>query len=539
MAAPLFLGFDLSTQQLKALVIDSDLSVVGEASVHLDNDFPEFQTQGGVHRHDDGLTVTVPTLLWVRAFDLILQRLKEKGVNFESIACLSGTGQQHGSVYWKKGARETLKNLQSGKSLFEQLKDSFSISDSPIWMDSSTGTQCRALEDVLQGPQNLSNITGSRAYERFTGNQIAKMYQEKGDAFSICERISLVSSFAASLFIADYAPIDFSDGSGMNLMNIHTYTWENKCLEACAPDLKDKLGEVVPSYDVIGPISQYMVLEYGFDPDCKVVAFTGDNPASLAGMRLEEGDIAVSLGTSDTLMLCFKTPKPALEGHIFVNPVEENAYMALLCFKNGSLTRESLRDSSADGSWELFEKALKESSPGNGGNIGIYFEVTEITPFAVGVHRFNERGERVESFPKHVEIRALVEGQFMAKRAHAEALGYTAGPNTRILATGGASSNLAILQVLADIFNAPVYTIKDTTNSACLGCAYRAKHGLERESTGATFKHVVSCAPQYNLITKPFANSPNIYNSLTRRYKELEDSIVDDLYQQSKKAKHT
>ena len=103
--------------------------------------------------------------------------------------------------------------------------------------------------------------------------------------------------------------------------------------------------------------------------------------------------------------------------------------MALLCFKNGSLTRESLRDSSADGSWELFEKALKESSPGNGGNIGIYFEVTEITPFAVGVHRFNERGERVESFPKHVEIRALVEGQFMAKRAHAEALGYTAGKN--------------------------------------------------------------------------------------------------------------
>lgn len=65
-----------------------------------------------------------------------------------------------------------------------------------------------------------------------------------------------------------------------------------------------------------------MVQQYGFNPDCKVVACTGDNPASLAGMRLEEGDVAVSLGTSDTLMLCFKTPKPALEGHIFVNPVE-------------------------------------------------------------------------------------------------------------------------------------------------------------------------------------------------------------------------
>ncbi|KAF7245755.1 Xylulose kinase [Varanus komodoensis] len=48
-------------------------------------------------------------------------------------------------------------------------------------------------------------------------------------------------------------------------------------------------------------------------------------------------------------------------------------------------------------------------------------------------------------------------------------------PTTRILATGGASYNKAILQVLSDVFNAPVYTI-DTTNSACLGSAYRAIH---------------------------------------------------------------
>ena len=101
--------------------------------------------------------------------------------------------------------------------------------------------------------------------------------------------------------------------------------------------------------------------------------------------------------------------------------------MALLCFKNGSLTRESIRDSSAEGSWEAFEKALKRTCPGNDGNIGIYFDVMEITPFAVGTHRFNEKDERVDSFPKDVEVRALIEGQFMAKRAHAESLGYKLG----------------------------------------------------------------------------------------------------------------
>lgn len=105
----------------------------------------------------------------------------------------------------------------------------------------------------------------------------------------------------------------------------------------------------------------------------------------------------------------------------------ENAYMALLCFKNGSLTRESIRDSSADNSWEIFNKALKNTDRGNKGNIGIYFAATEITPFAVGIHRFNDKGERVDSFSKEIEVRALVEGQIMAKRAHAEALGYSLG----------------------------------------------------------------------------------------------------------------
>ena len=65
-----------------------------------------------------------------------------------------------------------------------------------------------------------------------------------------------------------------------------------------------------------------MVERYGFSKNCKVVAFTGDNPGSLAGMRLGKGDVAISLGTSDTLMLWLEKPSPALDGHIFINPLD-------------------------------------------------------------------------------------------------------------------------------------------------------------------------------------------------------------------------
>uniref|UniRef100_A0A4W4E1Z6 Xylulose kinase n=1 Tax=Electrophorus electricus TaxID=8005 RepID=A0A4W4E1Z6_ELEEL len=443
-----YLGFDFSTQQLKVVAIDGNLQVIHQNNVQFDSDLPAFRTQGGVHVHGDGLTVTSPVHMWVK---------------------------QHGSVYWKNGTRTSLQLLDPDRDLHSLLQVFFAVLDSPVWMDSSTVKQCQYLESAVGGAQQLADITGSRAYERFTSSQIAKIHQLQPNKYNETERISLVSSFAASLFLGDYAAIDYSDGSGMNLMDIFTKQWSLPCLKATAPMLAAKLCDPTPSTALLGSISSYFVKRFGFPEHCKVVAFTGDNPGSLAGMRLQEGDIAVSLGTSDTVFLWITEPRPAVEGHIFCNPVDCSSYMALICYKNGSLTRERIRNECSGGSWESFSSALWSTPMGNNGSIGIYFDVVEIIPPAIGIYRFDQHDKRVDAFTREVEIRALVEGQFLAKRVHAQKLGYRIIPGTKVLATGGASSNKAILQVLSDVFNAPVYTI-DVANSACLGSAFRAMH---------------------------------------------------------------
>uniref|UniRef100_A0A672GGC6 Xylulose kinase n=1 Tax=Salarias fasciatus TaxID=181472 RepID=A0A672GGC6_SALFA len=291
--------------QLKAAAINEDLDVVHQSCVHFDSELSSYRTQGGVHLHADGLTVTSPVLMWVEALDLLLDKMKNAGFDFSRVRALSGSGQQHGSVFWRKGASETLKHLDPQQDLVHLLQRSFSVADSPVWMDCSSSRQCSALQQAAGGAVRLAEVTGSRAYERFTGNQIAKLRASRAEDFQDTERISLVSSFAASLFLGRYAAIDLSDGSGMNLLDIRTRSWSEICLEATAPHLDLLLGRPVPSSSVLGPVSPYFVQRFGFSESCSVVAFTGDNPG-----RKSDGLNQLSCGSWGCLVFLIRPMTP-------------------------------------------------------------------------------------------------------------------------------------------------------------------------------------------------------------------------------------
>ena len=112
---------------------------------------------------------------------------------------------------------------------------------------------------LLLDPGINELLNSLRAYERFTGNQIAKIAKEKPEAYNSTVRISLVSSFVPTLLTGVFSGLDLSDGSGMNLLDVTAKAWSTECLDACAPGLMERLGEPVMSYTVVGNLASYYV----------------------------------------------------------------------------------------------------------------------------------------------------------------------------------------------------------------------------------------------------------------------------------------
>ena len=105
----------------------------------------------------------------------------------------------------------------------DQLRDVWARATAPVWLDSSTPEACAAITAAVGGAPALARLTGSRAFERFTGPQIRAFAERQPEGYATTERVHLVSSFMASLLTGTHAPLDPGDASGMNLMDITTF----------------------------------------------------------------------------------------------------------------------------------------------------------------------------------------------------------------------------------------------------------------------------------------------------------------------------
>jgi xylulokinase len=347
-----------------------------------------------------------------------------------------------------------------------------------------------------------------------------RFHKKHPEVHRATSRITLVSSFLASIFLGRIAPFDISDVCGMNLWDIHAGAWSEPLLTLAAgsdglDSLKQKLGEVrEDGGGSMGPISSYFVQRYGFPSDCGIAPFTGDNPATILSLPLRPLDAIVSLGTSTTFLM--STPKyiPDPAYHFFNHPTTAGLYMFMLCYKNGGLAREKVRDSlpkpQSSDSWSTFNKValgtppLSQSPSQDPAKLGLYFPLPEIVPnVRAGTWRYtcssdgSNLQEIKEPWSKESDARAILESQILSLRlrsqklVHPPATGIPAQPR-RIYLVGGGSLNPAIARIVGDVLGGAegIYKLDVGGNACALGGAHKAVWAMERKQ-GESFEELI------------------------------------------------
>ena len=478
----MFLGLDCSTQSLSAIIIDAEKGTIEhEEVVRFQNELPQHQTTHGFVRgaHPDEFFSS--PLMWLDALDLLCSKLVNHKIPLHLIKGISGSAQQHATVYVKHDGQKALHSLDPNHSLSEQLRSHYSRPVCPIWLDASTGEECKEIANTVGGNKTICNITGSSITPRFSAAQIRKYAKQYPARWAETETVHLASSYFSSIMAGHQSAIDYGDGAGMNLMNLNKLQWDETMAHATFEDLIDKLPPLQHSANLVGLVNPYFVKKYGFNERAKCYNWSGDNPCSLVGMgAAKPGKWIISLGTSYTVFCATEAPviDPNGFGNVFGNPIHD--YMALSCFKNGALACFTLKDQLGI-DWLEFD-TLAQQPPSLNDKPSLPFFETEITPRHKSTDQTN------------TTVRSLLDGQFLNMKHHSA---WMASAPECIYVTGGISQSNGVCQTIANIFQTPVHRL-DRMAQLNVECDRKARHWAET-TTNTTSKKINISGRQWEL----------------------------------------
>ncbi|KAL5271720.1 hypothetical protein ACHWQZ_G000057 [Mnemiopsis leidyi] len=518
-----FLGFDLSTQAIKVFIADRDLNLHCEVCVKYDKDILNYKNKDILQK--SGNSVTSSVAMWIEALDLALEKTSTL-VDMDLVVGIGGCAQQHGTVYTGQDFLATLQNLNPAESLHTQLSDKLSVVDSPIWLDSSTEDYCSRLEEKI-GIDDLCKKTGSRAHARFSVHHIHKLVNEDPETYRETERVLLISNFLSTLLAGDYVPMDFSDGSGMNLLDIIQKRWIPEIGGMYGGvDVCEKLGQPKPTLraDNEEPtrVSDYLTTRYGVNKDCHVTRFTGDNPATLVGMCCGDEDLILSLGTSDVLIGVSSHVTPSPDIHVFCNPLNQHTHMFIICYKNGSLVREELMKNYCEGSWDKYNEIISSVPRDDQVIVGNYLPQPETCPAGLTGHFCStDPDASLFSHPPATIVRTVTKGQFLSKRNDIAAAGFSPSRAARLIVVGGGSVNNTLLTLISNVFGMDVYRMS-SGNAAARGAALLAYADVK----GVESMRELVRRTEIELVAKTDLSEHEKYCGLRETYVKLQEKCM-------------
>ncbi len=170
-----------------------------------------------------------------------------------------------------------------------------------LWNDGRTAEETAWLNTEI-GKEKLSALTANIAFAGFTAPKILWMRKNEPENFARITKIMLPKDYLAYKLTGVHA-CDYSDASGMLLLDVAHKRWSKEMLEICGVT-ESQMPKLFESYEVIGTVKPEVAGKLGLPAGVKIVAGAGDNAAAAVGTGVVgEGGCNISLGTSGTIFI--------------------------------------------------------------------------------------------------------------------------------------------------------------------------------------------------------------------------------------------
>ncbi len=441
-----FLGIDVSTTGVKALLVDRQGNVAGSAT----SDLP-LSTPKPLWSEQD------PHDWWDGAVRSIRKVLADTGVGGAEVGGIGLTGQMHGLTLLD-AAGEVLR-------------------PAILWNDQRTGAQCDEIRRRL-GRAHLIQVTGNDALTGFTAPKILWVQENEPEVYARVAHILLPKDYVRYRLTDGFA-VDRADGAGTILFDLKTRDWSPEVLAALGIPAA-WLPKTFEGPEVTGRVSAEAARLTGLKEGTPVVAGGGDQAAQAVGVgAVRPGIVALTLGTSGVVFAttgqAFIEPEGRL--HAFCHSAPGRWHlMGVMLSAAGSL--RWYRDTLAPGmGYDDLLAPAAGVQPGAEGLLFLPYLTGERTPHPDPLARGAFVGMTVRHGMAHL-TRAVLEGVAFGLRDSFELI-KSAGLSSidQVRVSGGGARSALWRQILADVFNAELVTV-NTTEGAAYGAALLAGVGV-------------------------------------------------------------
>jgi xylulokinase len=420
----MFLGIDLGTGSVKALLLDADGRVVSEAS----SGYP-------VHAPQPTWAETHTDEWWQATVKAVREAVGQHGVK-----AIGLSGQMHGTVCVDKDLRV--------------------LRPAILWADTRSGPQLELYKNLsAEQHQRLANPLATG----MTGVSLLWLKENEPEIYQ-GTRWVLQPKDWIRLKLTGEVHAEPSDASATLLYDLEKDTWAHDIIESLA--LRTNfLAQLVKSRAVAGTLTKEAATELGLSANIPVAAGAGDAAASALGSALlNEGQVQVNIGTAMQIFAIRDEAKvdPTLRTHLYRSSLDN--YYAMAAMQNAGIALEWVRKILGM-SWEqMYEEAFKVS-PSCDGVTFLPYLTGERTPHLDANMRGLWHGLGLNHEREHL-ARAAFEGVAFALKDGLKALENTGIHADSLRLAGGGTLHDAWRQLLSDILEKPLEAVSVPSSSA-------------------------------------------------------------------------